>query len=175
MEGRSCLTRAEETGGNTMNEVSGVWIPIMAMMIPICAIVGGIYSQVHSRRLRADQRMALIARGVPLAEIENYMKASAPEDADERKVKDPMRSLGNARRTALVLIPLGCGLILFFLIFGAVMMNHVDRTAGWVLIGVSMTGLIPLAIGIGFLIDYRMQQREMTRFGLEVGADRDPR
>jgi hypothetical protein len=30
-------------------------------------------------------------------------------------------------------------------------------------------GLIPLAIGVGFLIDYRMQKRDFSRFGLEVG------
>jgi hypothetical protein len=28
-----------------------------------------------------------------------------------------------------------------------------------------------LVIGIGFLVDYRLQQRELARFGLEVGAE----
>jgi hypothetical protein len=154
-----------------MNEYSGVLVPIVAMMIPIVAIVGGIYSQAHARRLKADQRMAMIARGVPPAEIETYFKGQAEDDA-QPLVRDPMRSLGNARRTAAVLISLGIGLTVFFLIFGAIMLIHVNQTAGWALIAVSAAGLIPLGIGIGFAVDYRLQMKEMARFGLEVGADR---
>ena len=30
-------------------------------------------------------------------------------------------------------------------------------------------GLIPLAIGVGFLIDYNLQKRDLSRFGLEIG------
>jgi hypothetical protein len=73
----------------------------------------------------------------------------------------------------MVLISLGLGLITFFLIFGSVMLSHVDKEAGWVLIAVSAAGLIPLAIGVGFLVDYNLQKREMSRFGLEVAADRN--
>jgi hypothetical protein len=36
---------------------------------------------------------------------------------------------------------------------------------------VAAAGLIPLAIGIGFFIDYNLQKRELSRFGLEVEAD----
>jgi len=153
-----------------MHEISGVWVPVVAMMIPIVAIIGGIYSQAHAARLRTDQRMALIARGVPLAEIEAYFKTQP--DEGQRPIKDPMRSLGNARRTATVLISLGFALIAFFIIFGSVMLSHIDTTAGWALLGCSATGLIPLAIGIGFLFDYNMQKREMSRFGLALEDDK---
>jgi hypothetical protein len=30
-------------------------------------------------------------------------------------------------------------------------------------------GLMPLAVGVGFLIDYHLQKRDLSRFGLEVG------
>jgi hypothetical protein len=30
-------------------------------------------------------------------------------------------------------------------------------------------GLMPLAVGIGFVIDYHLQKRDLSRFGLEVG------
>jgi hypothetical protein len=153
-----------------MNELSPVLVPIMGMMIPIVAIIAGVYSQIHAKRLKADQRMQLIARGVPLAEIDAFLKPD--EDDGPRQVKDPMRSLGNARRAAVVLIAVGMGLFGFFLIFGTIALVNINRTAGWALLGCSGTGLIPLAIGIGFLFDYRMQMREMSRFGLEVGADR---
>jgi hypothetical protein len=146
-----------------------ILVPIVALAIPIVAIAGGVVKQVHANRLKADTRMALIARGVPLGDIEAFL-GEQPE-AGERPVKDPMRSLGNARRTALVLIPLGISLTIFFLVFGVVILEKVDQSSGWGLIACSAAGLIPLAIGIGFLVDYHMQKREMSRFGLDVGAD----
>ena len=117
-----------------MNQYSGVLIPIVAMLIPIVAIIAGAFNQAQKRRIRADQQMAMLARGVPLAEIEAFQQRTAPVDSEERSIKDPMRALGNARRTAMVLIPLG--------------------------------------IGIGFLVDYNLQKRELSRFGLEVAADK---
>ena len=30
-------------------------------------------------------------------------------------------------------------------------------------------GLIPLSIGVGFFVDYNLQKRDLSRFGLEVG------
>jgi hypothetical protein len=41
-------------------------------------------------------------------------------------------------------------------------------------LAVSACGLPPLAIGIGFFVDYALQKRELTRFGLEVGAEPPP-
>ena len=153
-----------------MNELGPVLVPIVAMLIPIVAIISGVFSQMHAKRLKADQRMQLIARGVPLAEIDAFLKPD--HDENERQVKDPMRSLGNARRAAVVLISVGMGLFGFFVIFGAIALFNINRTAGWALLGCSGAGLIPLAIGVGFLFDYRMQVRELSRFGREVGADR---
>jgi hypothetical protein len=40
-----------------------------------------------------------------------------------------------------------------------------------VVLSASAAGVIPIAIGLGFLMDYRMQARELARFGLEVDAD----
>lgn len=139
-------------------------IPVVAMLIPIVAIIGGIWSQSHSNRLRADQRMAMIARGMPIAEIEKLL--GTPGE-DMRAPKDPLRSLGNARRAGIVLVSVGVGLIVFFLLLTAIL--HVRE----VLSGAA-AGLIPLAIGIGFFIDYSLQKRELARFGLEVDADVPP-
>jgi hypothetical protein len=155
-----------------MHDLSPVLIPVLAMLIPIVASISAGFNQAQQRRHRADQQLAMIARGVPLAEIEAFQQRTAPVDQEDRPIKDPMRSLGNARRTATVLISLGLGLIVFFLIFGFIFLGHIDHEAGWVFIAVSASGLIPLAIGIGFLFDYNLQKRELSRFGLEVGADK---
>jgi hypothetical protein len=139
-------------------------VPVVAMLIPIVAIVGGIWSQMQASRLRADQRMAMLARGIPLAEIETVLK-SADAAESTAKTKDPMRSLNNARRAAIVLISVGLGLIVFFIALTMILQTR-EVMAG------TAAGLIPLAIGIGFLIDYNLQKRDLARFGLEIEADR---
>jgi hypothetical protein len=55
-------------------------IPVVAMLIPIVAIIGGIWSQMHAARLKADQRMAMLARGIPVVEIEAILKSTAEVD-----------------------------------------------------------------------------------------------
>jgi hypothetical protein len=103
----------------------------------------------------------MIARGVPLADIEKMLGTGGEE---KPPVKDPLRSLGNARRAGIVLVSVGVGLILFFVVLTAIL--HVRE----VLAGAA-AGVIPLAIGVGFFIDYNLQKRELSRFGLEVGAE----
>jgi hypothetical protein len=136
-------------------------VPVAGCLVGVVAIVCGIWLDAHKRRLKSEERIAMISRGVPLAEIEKMLGVG---DEDKAPVKDPMRSLGNARRTGIVLVSVGVGLVLFFLVLEQVL--HVRE----VLAGAA-AGLIPLAIGIGFFIDYNLQKRELSRFGLEVGAE----
>jgi Flp pilus assembly protein TadB len=136
------------------------WLAIMG--------VAGIISQAHSRRLRADQRIAMIQRGMTAEQIATVLQpAEQDEKSDGVKTKDPMRSLGNARRAGTVLVSVGLGIIVFGLLLTVIVQVR-DVLA------VSACGLIPLVIGIGFFVDYRLQQRELARFGLEVGAELPP-
>jgi hypothetical protein len=136
-------------------------IPVAGILVAIVAIISGIWLDGHKRRLKSEERIAMISRGVPLADIEKMLGTG---DEEKPPVKDPLRSLGNARRTGIVLVSVGAGLILFFVVLTAIL--HVRE----VLSGAA-AGLIPLAIGIGFFIDYNLQKRELSRFGLEVGAE----
>jgi hypothetical protein len=136
-------------------------VAIAALSIPVVAIIGGIWGKAHSDRLKADQRMALLARGHSLTEIESVLKADADVYGNEKSAKDPLRSLGNARRAAVVLISVGLGLIAFFNAL-SVALHDRDVLAG------AAAGLIPLFIGIGFVVDYQLQKRELSRFGLEI-------
>src|ERR1700679_3649 len=110
LQGRGGLTRAER-GGSAMNFVFSPFIvPVAGCMVGIVAIVAGISLDGNKRRIKSQERIAMIARGVPLAEIEKMLGAG-----DEKPpVKDPLRSLGNARRTGGVLVSVGGGLSLFF-------------------------------------------------------------
>jgi hypothetical protein len=140
-------------------------VPIGAFAVAIVAIVAGIWSDAHNKRIKADQRMAMIARGMSLAEIEQFL--GKPGEDMLNPPKDPLRSLGNARRAGIVLVSVGLGLILFFLMLAWILRVH-EVLSG------AAAGLIPLAIGIGFFVDYKLQKRELTRFGLEVSADLPP-
>jgi Domain of unknown function (DUF6249) len=142
-------------------EWSPLIVPVAGCAVGAIAIVSGIWLDGHKRRLKSEERMAMLSRGVPLAEIEKMLGAG---DEDKPAVKDPLRSLGNARRTGIVLVSVGVGLTLFFITLSYILSER-DVLAG------AAVGIIPLAIGIGFFIDYNLQKRELSRFGLEVGAE----
>ena len=136
-------------------------IPVAGILVAIVAIISGIWLDGHKRRLKSEERIAMISRGVPLADIEKMLGTG---DEEKPPVKDPLRSLGNARRAGIVLVSVGLGLILFFLVLTAILQVR-EVLSG------AAAGLIPLAIGVGFFIDYNLQKRELSRFGLEVGAE----
>jgi hypothetical protein len=141
---------------------SPLMIPLGAFVVAIVAIVAGIMSEGHRQRLRAEQRMAMVARGMAADDIDKLL-GGVGEDA--RPAKDPLRSLGNARRTAIVLISVGLGLVFFGLLLTWIVQEHN-------VLVVAASGLIPLAIGIGFVVDYQLQKRELSRFGLEIGQEK---
>jgi hypothetical protein len=134
-------------------------IPLGAFAVAIVAIIGGILGEAHRQRLKAEQRMTMVARGMSAGEIDKLLGKS---NVDAKPAKDPLRSLANTRRTAIVLISSGLGLALFFITLASVQ-RQFDILSG------AAVGFIPLAIGIGFLIDYKLQKRDLSRFGLEVG------
>jgi hypothetical protein len=136
-------------------------IPLGAFAVAIVAILSGIWSDIHNKRIRADQRMAMLARGMSIEDIEKVLGTVREE---EHPPKDPLRSLANARRTGIVLVSSGVGLMLFFIAL-CVIVSERDVLAG------AAVGLIPLVIGIGFFVDYNLQKRELSRFGMEIEPD----
>jgi hypothetical protein len=143
-----------------------VWaVPIGAFAVAIVAIISGVVGEGNRQRLTAEQRMAMVARGMPADDIDKLLTKAIVES---RPPKEPMQSLANARRTAIVLISSGIGLTLFFILLSFIVGER------HVLAGAAV-GLMPLAVGIGFVIDYHLQKRDLSRFGLEVGpADNRP-
>jgi hypothetical protein len=138
-------------------------VPLGAFAVAIVAIVSGIAGDVAKSRAKAEQRMAMLARGMPIADIERLL--GVPGTPEISSPKDPMSSLGNARRTAIVLTSIGIGVI--FLGIALTVIIGVRE-----ILSCSAAGLIPLAVGIGFFVDYNLQKRELARFGLEIGPDR---
>ena len=136
-------------------------VPIGAFAVAIVAVVAGIWSQAHAVRVKAEQRMAMLARGMSIEQIEQLLGSGEDE---KKPPKDPLRSLSNARRTGIILVSTGAGLMLFFFALTAIIGERAILSG-------AAAGLIPLAIGVGFFVDYHLQKRELSRFGLEVGAE----
>src|SRR5882762_10486714 len=88
-------------------------VPLGAFAVAIVAIVAGIMSEAHKRRLKAEQRMTMVARGMSADDIDKLL---GKVEEDDRPVKDPLRSMANARRAGIVLISIGVGVIGFFLL-----------------------------------------------------------
>ena len=131
-------------------------IPVVALMIPIVAIISGAFTSAQQKRLRADQRMAMLQRGLPLAEIEAALNSGEKSSFldNSTTAADPMRRIRNSRTSGIVLISIGTGLILFFMLLEVILRERE------VLVGAA-AGLIPFAIGVGFLVDYKLQKRDV--------------
>jgi hypothetical protein len=131
-------------------------VPLGAFLVGIVAIVAGVAGGGYKQRLKTEQRLAMLARGMSAGDIEKILSAEG------RVAKDPLQALASTRRTAIVLISTGIGVMLSFLVLAWIVNDHEVLSGG-------AFGLIPLSIGVGFFIDYMMQKRELAHFGLEVG------
>lgn len=117
----------------------------------------GIYSEMDQKRIRSQERMTLLARGMSIEDIERL------QQVQNEGVTDPVRTMNNIRRTAMILFGSGAGIAIFGLLLAAILQMRV-------LLIVAAAGLLPIAIGVGFWIDYKMQARDLARFGLEVDS-----
>ncbi len=84
-------------------------VPVAGCVMILGLGASGIYSEMRGKEMRSQERIAMLNRGVPLADIERM--------------------------------------------------------------SVTASGVINLAIGAGFLVDYNMQKRELARFGMEVDSE----
>jgi Flp pilus assembly protein TadB len=138
-------------------------VPVAGCLMILGLGVAGIYSEIDQKRIRSQERMTLLARGMSIDDIERIQRQTANEDAI-----DPVRTLNNIRRTAMILFGSGIGIVLFGLLLATILQMRV-------LLIVAAAGLIPLAVGVGFFVDYKMQARDLARFGLEVDTQNPAR
>lgn len=136
-------------------------VPVAIFAMIAILGVGGMISSYHEKKLRVEQRMVALQRGIPLEQIEKIFGAA---ERAEQERGDPLRSMRNARRAALILVACGVGIIATCLLLTVILQVR-EILAG------AAGGLIPVAIGIGFWIDYKIQAREMERLGLVVSEE----
>jgi phosphoketolase len=110
--------------------VVGLAAVMMSLSIPLAAI----YAWYRSRKLRTEERLAAINKGVSVP-----MTEELPPHARSRKA-------------GILLTAGGLGYVLTFL-----MLATFEREAA----EAAVFGIIPIAIGIGYFVDFVMVRREL--------------
>lgn len=126
-------------------------VPVAGTVMILGIVVAGIWSGVRTREMQSQERLAAIAKGI-----------TPPPSPEELALTRPGRGYSRvndgsgARRAGIVLVSVAVGLFAFFIALAIILQVRA------VLCGAA-TGLIPLAIGVGFLIDAQARRRELER------------
>jgi len=99
------------------------------------------------RKLQSQERLAAIEKGLPLPPDD-------PRAVEALRPPNPARRIGYLRTSGIICLAVGIGVMLFFMAVTHITQNRM------VLCGAA-TGLIPLAIGAGLLLDARMQAKAL--------------
>jgi hypothetical protein len=124
-------------------------IPVAAFAMVLGIVIANNISNYHTRKLQSEERMAAIAKGLPIPE---------PPPAEPVAVVDQRKRARGLRTGGIVCVAVGVGLALFSFALTWIVQEH-D------VLSVAAAGLIPLAIGIGLLVDYAFQMRDLNAGG----------
>lgn len=142
--------------GDFMN--SQYIVPVAGCAMILGIVVAGIWSGIRQREIQSRERLEAIARGVPIPPTPEELAIT-----HGRPTADLRRRRANIRLTGVVLLASAVGIILFFIGLAAVLQER-DVLCG------AAVGLIPLAVGGGFLIDTKIQTREMEEIQGQSGS-----
>jgi uncharacterized protein DUF6249 len=126
------VSQTDESKELTMGgELIGLVAVTLGMGVPIAAL----YTYYRVRRLRSEERLAAIARGV------------------EIPMQPELSQAAHSRRAGILLISAAVG---YIITFGLIAQLQSDRDI-WT---VAAFGIIPLAIGLGYIFDFSLVRRE---------------
>jgi hypothetical protein len=125
-------------------------VPVAGCLMILGIVIAGSVSSFRARQLESMERLAAIEKGLPLPPTKAERELSQPQPPASGK------RYANIRLTGIVLTFTGIGMMLFFALLEVILRQRE------ILSGVAV-GLIPLAVGIGFLVDARMQKRELDK------------
>jgi hypothetical protein len=124
-------------------------VPVAGCLMILGIVAVTSWSSARNRELESQERLAAIAKGLvpPPTKEELALTQSRPAPS-------AFRRRANVRLTGIVLVSSAVALALFFIVLWAVIGER-D-----ILSGVACA-LIPFGIGAGFLVDARIQSREI--------------
>jgi hypothetical protein len=138
-------------------------VPVAGCAMVLGIVIAGVWSGNRTQEMRSRERLECIARGMtppPTVEelaLMNQAKGPAMGSLAKRRA--------NLRLTGIILLSSSVGIILFFCVLAAVLRVRE------VLSGAAV-GLIPLLMGLGFLIDTKIQSKEIA--GIESTDGLEP-
>src|SRR6266436_1665990 len=112
-------------------DIIGLVAVVMSLGIPL----GAMYTYYRVRKLRSEERLAAIARGVEI-----------PMAAE-------LNQAAHSRRAGILLVSGALGYIATFGLIAGIQMDREIWT-------VAAFGLIPLAVGVGYFVDWSMIRRD---------------
>jgi hypothetical protein len=116
--------------------MDGTIIGLVAVIMSLGIPLGAMYTYYRVRQLRSEERLAAIAKG-----------ASIPLEAE----------LSQAARSRRAGILLTCGALGFIVALGFIAQIEHERDT-WT---AAALGIIPLAIGIGYFVDFTLIRRDL--------------
>jgi len=124
-------------------------VPVAGCIMILGIVLAGIWSGNRQQEMRSRERLECIARGITPPPTPEELAAIHGKPSVSQT-----RRRANIRLTGIVLLASAAGLIVFFIALAAILQER-DVLCG------AAVGLIPLFIGVGFLIDTRIQSREI--------------
>lgn len=125
-------------------------VPVAGCFMILGIVIATTWASNRAKEMRSRERLECIARGVtPPPSVEELAILHGKPSADR------VRRRANIRLSGIVLLATGVGMAAFFIALSTILQQRE------VLSGAAVA-LIPFAIGAGFLIDARLQTREMS-------------
>jgi hypothetical protein len=112
-------------------ELIGLVAVILGMGVPL----GALFTYYRVRKLRSEERLAAIARGVDIP------------------MEPELNHVARSRRAGILLVS---GALGYIFTFGLIAQIQADRDV-WT---AAVLGIIPLAVGIGYFVDWSMIRRD---------------
>lgn len=132
-------------------------VPVAAFAMVLGIIIVANIARYHTRKLKSEERMAAIARGIPFPPESQTTDQLSAAEAHSRQAR-------GLRTGGIVLVAIGVGLGLFSVCLTWIIHEHDALVVG-------AAGLIPLAIGVGLLIDYALRVRPAATELSQPGQD----
>ena len=124
-------------------------VPVASFVMVLGIVAVGSWSNARKRELESQERLAAIAKGLVPPPTAAEIAAT-----QGRPAISLVRRRANIRLAGIVLLGAAVGIALFFIALAAILQER-DVLCG------AACALIPLGIGVGFLIDTRIQTREI--------------
>jgi hypothetical protein len=124
-------------------------VPVAGCFMIAVIVIASTAAATRKREIESQERLAAIAQGImpPPTHAELELTRVQPATSAARRYY-------NIRLTGIIMVGGALGVILFFCVLSSILGER-DVLAG------AACGLVPLGLGIGFLIDANLQKRAL--------------